>query len=107
MRILLDECVPQPFRLQLPTHNVSTIREWGWAGKKNGELLALMASAGLEVLITVDQNLRYQQRVKASRVAVVVMVAPTNRLVDLIPLVPGVEAALQTIHPGQVIEVGG
>jgi len=39
----------------------------GWAGKKNGELLALMAGAGLEVLLTVDQNLRNQQNMTASR----------------------------------------
>jgi len=35
----------------------------GWAGKKNGELLALMAGTGFEVLLTVDQNLSHQQDV--------------------------------------------
>jgi hypothetical protein len=83
MRILLDECVPRPLRRELTGHDVRTIREMGWAGKKNGELLALMAGAGLEVLLTVDQNLRHQQNLAASGVAVVVMVAPTNRLADL------------------------
>ena len=60
MRILLDECVPRPLRRELPGHNVRTIQEMGWAGKKNGELLALMAGAGFEVLLTVDQSLRHQ-----------------------------------------------
>ncbi len=59
MRILLDECVPRPLRRELTGHDVRTIREAGWAGKKNGELLALMAGAGFEVLLAVDQNLRY------------------------------------------------
>src|SRR5207253_9298653 len=59
MRILLDECVPRPLRRELAGHDVHTIREMGWAGKKNGELLALMAGAGFEVLLTVDQNLRH------------------------------------------------
>ena len=94
MRILLDECVPRPIRRELTGHVVSTIREMGWAGKKNGELLALMAGAGFEVLLTVDQNLRFQQNHAASDVAVVVMVAPSNRLADLVPLIPAVEAAL-------------
>jgi hypothetical protein len=78
MRILLDECVPRPLRKELSAHDVRTIREMGWAGKKkNGELLALMAGDGRGVayLITVDQNLRYQQNQEASGVAVVVMVA--------------------------------
>ena len=105
MRILLDECVPRPIRRELTGHDVRTIREMGWAGKKNGELLALMAGTGFEVLLTVDQNLRYQQNLAASGVAVVVMAAPTNRLADLLPLIPSVEATLGKIQPGHVVEI--
>ena len=89
MRILLDECVPRPLRRELAGHDVRTVQEMGWTGKKNGELLALMAGAGFDVLLTVDQNLRHQQNLAAAGVAVVVMVAPSNRLMDLVPLVPG------------------
>lgn len=77
----------------------------GWAGTKNGELLALMAGAGFEVLLTVDQNLGHQQNLAASGVAVVVMVSPTNRLPDLLPLIPGVETALSGIRAGDAVEV--
>ncbi len=105
MRILLDECVPRPLRRELTGHDVRTIQEMGWAGKKNGELLALMAGAGFEVLLTVDQSLRHQQNLAASGVAVVVMAATSNRLADLVPLVPGVEAALRGIRPGDAVEV--
>jgi hypothetical protein len=52
MRVLLDECVPRPLRRDLAGHDVATIREKGWAGKQNGELLALMAGEGMEVLLT-------------------------------------------------------
>jgi len=105
MRILLDECVPQPLRKELSGHDVRTIGEMVWAGKKNGELLVLMAGAGFEVLLTVDQNLRFQQNLAASGVAVVVMAASSNRLADLLPLVPAVEAALSNIQAGDVVEV--
>lgn len=105
MLILLDECVPRPLRRSVTGHDVRTIREMGWAGKKNGELLALMSGAGFQVLLTVDQNLRYQQNLAAAGVAIIVMVAPTNRLADLILLVPGVELALVGIAPGVVVEV--
>ena len=105
MRILLDECVPRPLRRELTGHDVRTIREMGWAGKKNGELLALMAGAGFEVLLTVDQNLRYQQNLAVAGVAVVVMIAPSNRLDDLVPLVPAVEVALGGVQAGDVVEV--
>ena len=105
MRILLDECVPRPLRREFIGHTVSTIRDMGWAGKKNGELLALMAGAGFEVFLTVDQNLKYQQNLAAAGVAVIVMVAPSNRLPDLIPLLPSLQIALKAILPGEVIEI--
>ncbi len=78
----------------------------GWAGKRNGELLPLIASEGFEVFLTVDQNLRYQQQLSRLGVAVVVLVAPTNRLLDLVPLMPNVRRVLEHIQPGDVVEVG-
>ena len=105
MRVLLDECVPRPLRRELAGHDVRTIQEMNWAGKKNGELLALMAGAGIQVLLTVDRNLRHQQNIAASGVAVVVMVAPSNRLADLLPLVSKVETVLGEIQAGDAVEV--
>jgi hypothetical protein len=105
MRILLDECVPSPLRRSLLPHDVRSTRWMGWAGKKNGELLALMAGGGFEVLLTVDQNLRFQQNIASFGVAVLVLIAPTNVLDDLIPLIPEVERALVSIKPGDVVEV--
>jgi hypothetical protein len=61
MRILLDECVPRRLARELAGHDVRTVPEMGWSGKRNGELLQLMAGQGFEVFLTVDQNLRYQQ----------------------------------------------
>jgi hypothetical protein len=105
MRVLLDECVDRRLARHLSGHAVRTVPQEGWAGKKNGELLALMAGAGFPVLVTVDQGIRYQQNLQASGVAVVVMLAASNQLADLIPLVPDVLAALATIQPRDVVEV--
>jgi hypothetical protein len=105
MRILIDECVDRRVKASLPGHDVWTVPQMGWAGKTNGELLALMAGAGFEVLLTVDQNLRHQQNLAAAGVAVVVLVAPSNRLADLIPLMPAAHAALTTIRLGDVVEI--
>jgi len=105
MRILLDECVPRRLRRELPGHNVQTVHELGWSGKKNGELLQLMAGQNLDVLLTVDQGIRHQQNLRAAGVAVVVLVAASNRLADLVPLMPSVLAVLASILPGDVVEV--
>lgn len=105
MRILLDECVPRRLRRELPDHDVHTVPEMGWSGKKNGELLQLMAGQDFEVLLTVDQSIRHQQNWQATGVAVVVLVAVSNRLADLVPLMPSALAALGSIKPGDVVEV--
>jgi hypothetical protein len=77
----------------------------GWSGKKNGELLQLMAGQGFEALLTVDQSLRHQQNLQTAGVAVIVMIAVSNRLADLAPLTPSVQTALTSIKPGDVVEV--
>jgi PIN like domain len=88
MRILLDECAPRPLKRELADYEIRTVVEMGWAGKKNGELLRLMNQEGFTILLTTDQNLRYQQNLQQAGVAVVVLVAPSNKLSDLLPLMP-------------------
>jgi hypothetical protein len=105
MRVLLDECVPKRLGRQLAGHHARTVPQEGWSGKKNGELLALMSSAGYEVLLTVDQGIKHQQNLMATGVAVIVLFGISNQLADLVPLVPDVLTALTTIKPGDVVEV--
>jgi hypothetical protein len=77
----------------------------GWSGKKDRELLGLMTGQGFEVLITVDQGIRHQQNLQTAGVAVVVLVATSNRLADLLPLMPSALAAIGSIQPGEVVEI--
>jgi hypothetical protein len=67
-------------------------------------LLAAEA-AGFEVLITVDQNIPDQQNLSSLRVSVLVLCAPTNRLSDLKRLVLTALTALDSIEPGQVVQI--
>jgi hypothetical protein len=105
MRILLDECVPRPLLRELSMHDVHTVPEMGWSGTRNGQLLAAMAAAGFEVFLTVDQNLQFQQNLATSSVATIVLCAVSNRLADLLPLMPRVHTVLSSIRPGQHVEV--
>ena len=58
----------------------------GWASKTNGELLAL-ASAEFDVFLTSDRNLSHQQNLSAFNIAIIVLIAASNRIDDLRPLV--------------------
>jgi hypothetical protein len=106
VRLLLDECVPRPLKRELPGHDVSTVIDEGWSSKRNSELLRLLLAAGFEGFLTVDQNLEFQQNIAASGLAVIVVVAPTNRLKELRPLVPAILDALKVVRPGIVTRVG-
>jgi len=57
----------------LADHEISRAFQLGWAGKKNGELLALADEAGFEILVTTDQNLLHQQDLSARKMAVFVL----------------------------------
>ena len=105
MKILLDECLPRQLRHDLPDHDVTTVAAMGWAGTKNGALLRLAAS-DFDVFITIDRNIAYQQRLKMPNMAVILLVAPNNRLATLRLLVAGIRATLQTIRDGDVVRVG-
>ena len=83
-----------------------TVQEAGWAGKSNGELLSL-AETAFEVFVTLDTNLRYQQNLAGRRIAVIVMVAASNRLEQLSPLFPACAEALNTIKRGDVVYLEG
>lgn len=105
MRILLDECIDQRFRLLLAGHDCQTAGYANLAGLKNGALLTAAESAGFEILITTDQEIPYRQNLSTRRISIVVLCAPTNRLADLQPLVPAVLQALDSITPDQVTRI--
>jgi hypothetical protein len=105
MRILLDECVPKPLKREFGDLDLKTVMEIGWSGTKNGALLKLMSDSGFTILLTSDRNIKYEQNLQQAGIAVIVMVARTNRLQDLLPLIPKVRKALFTIQPGELIEV--
>ena len=77
----------------------------GWASKRNGELLRL-AEHEFDVFLTVDRKLPHQQNLSTFRIAIIVMLARTNTLLDLRPLIPDVLQTLLTVKPGQAVVVG-
>jgi hypothetical protein len=104
MRLLLDECVPRRLRRELPDYDVRTVPEAGWAGLKNG-LLLRAANDSMDALITVDHGVEHQQNLTGLRIAVVILVAPSNDLDDLRPLVPALRLALANLAPGSIVRI--
>jgi len=105
VKVLLDECVPWRLAAAITGHLVRTVPQAGWAGIENGRLLRL-AETEFEVLVTVDQNLRYQQNLTLNTLAVIILCAKGNRYEDLVPLVPQLNRALEEIRPKDVVVIG-
>lgn len=104
MQILIDECLPKKLKQELVGHSVFTVQEKGWSGMKNGELLN-EAENEFDVWVTADQNVESQQNLNRFDIAVVVLVAPQNKLEVLVPLMPQLHDGLKNIQPKQLLYI--
>jgi len=105
MRILIDECIDQRLRNALPEHDCKTARYAGLAGLENGDLLAAAEKAWFEVFLTVDQGIEYQQNLTTRKLRIIIFRANSNRLKDLLPLVPTCLARIKSLELGKVISI--
>lgn len=105
MRVLVDECVDARFAPHIAGFETQTVLAKGWSGISNGKLLAL-AEAEFDVFVTVDKNLSFQQHLPRFTIAVVLMHCKSNRLEDLLQLLPALLEAIPTAQIGQVSHVG-
>jgi predicted nuclease of predicted toxin-antitoxin system len=107
MKVLIDECLPAALRgtLSAMGHECETVRRAGYGSKRNGELLSL-AEGRWDVLLTSDRRIKHQQNMSGRKVSVVVLLAKSNRMKDLLPLMPACAQALLSVAAGQIVEVG-
>ena len=103
MRILFDHDTPRPLRRYLTGHDIDTAGEMGWARLRNGTLLDNAEREGYEIMITADQNMRYQQNLEHRRIAIVVLLS--NRWSDVQMRIDDIRAALEGIQPGELRKV--
>jgi len=101
VRLLLDESIPRRLARHLTCVDVETVYDRHWSGLKNGEWLRA-AEPDYDVFVTADQNLQYQQNLQGFQIRVAVFAARTNRLEDLLPLVPELLRICGSLAPGEV-----
>src|SRR5882762_5043750 len=103
MRIIFDQGTPVPIRSYLELHTVRTAAQQGWDRLTNGELLKAAESAGFDLLLSTDKNIRYQQNLQHRKIAIVVLGKARWRLIK--PLLAYVVAAVNAAQPGAYTEV--
>ncbi|MBL8874437.1 MAG: DUF5615 family PIN-like protein [Phycisphaerae bacterium] len=104
MKVLLDHCVPRPFAKLLPGHEVRTTRFMGWEDLSNGKLLAAAAKQ-FDIFVTTDQSVAKQQNLALLPLPVIVLKGFTNKLEDLVVLVPELQSLLGQALQARVYHV--
>jgi len=104
MRVLLDTGVPRGVSSVLHRHTVTESRSLGSDELQNGDLLDAAESAGFEVFVTTDKNIRYQQNLSKRKISVVALGRGRWRLIR--PMLSQVAAAVNAATPGSFTEVG-
>ena len=102
MKIIIDECVPYIVKKDLTQRQIKTVREMGWSGIQNGELLKLV-NAEFDIFITSDKNLRYQQNLENVNLSIILL--PSNQVPVIKGLLPQIDAAISKIKPGNFMEI--
>ena len=96
MKILIDENLPLKLIESFgEKHEVHSVRELYWQGKKNGELLGLITLAGFEVFVTMDKNLPSQQNLNKFAITIFVLRGVNNKLETLQELIPQVLSEIE------------
>jgi hypothetical protein len=103
MKILLDQGAPAPLVQFFREHEVRTAFQQGWAKLSNGELLRSAEDAGFGLMITTDQNLRYQQNLAERKITIVVLLTTSwPRIRKRVALI---QAAIEKSVPGEYLEI--
>jgi hypothetical protein len=105
MKILLDECVTKHLKPHLSGHQVSTVRELGWSGVKNGKLMTLCVENGFDILLTIDKNLQHQQNLDKYPVTIVIFNSYSSKVEELVEFLPEFELQLPSYQKHQAYQI--
>ena len=105
MKVLFDECFPSGLRNEYSEHEVLTVYDMQWQGKKNGDLLTLAVENRFEVFVTIDKNLKYQLNTKKYRIGIIVLDIIKTKIEFIKPLKEEILRSISKIKPYEVIEI--
>lgn len=106
-KVLLDENLPRPLKKHFSSDfDVVTVADLKWQSLKNGQLLQAIIDESIDILITADRNLQYQQNLAKYPIQIVVLIMYDNRYKTLFHWIPKVEEEIKRMNPNdKIIEV--
>ncbi len=107
MKILLDECVTKKLKAYLPDHEVYTVSDKRWNGLFNGKLMAKCVENDIDILLTVDKNILFQQSIIKYDITVVVFDTTNSKINTLIQFLPTFENQMPSFERRKLYVIRG
>ena len=105
MKIIIDECLPKRVVQLFAKHEVWTVPQIGLSGSTDTILLDELNARGIDVFITIDGNIEYQQQFQNRVFGTIVIRSVSNRFSDLLHLKEALVKAVMTVTPGNIIHI--
>ncbi len=105
MKIIIDECLPKRITQFFPEDEVWTVPQIGLSGSTDKMLLDELDARNIEVFITIDGNIEYQQQFKNRVFGTVIIRAVSNRFSDLLHLKEELVKAVKNVTQGNIIHI--
>ena len=105
MKLVIDECLPKRLIHVFTKHEAWTVPQIGLAGAKDRKLLDELDNRNIDVFITIDGNIEYQQRFSNRSFGTIIIRSVTNRLENLLLLEDDLLEAVDTIASGNVVHI--
>jgi len=102
MKIVIDECLPKRVTQFFEKGSAYTVPQIGLSGSKDTELLEELDKRGIDVFITIDGNIEYQQQFINRSFGTVVIISVSNRFNDLVHLKDKILKAVDTVAKGKI-----
>ena len=101
-KVLIDECLPRQLKSWLGSaYQCQTAQEAGLSGVKNGQLLRRANESGVDVFVTADKNMYYQQNFTGLNISAVVI--PSNKKLMVQKSVSALKQSIDVVKPGQKV----
>jgi len=105
MVIIVDECLPKRIIHFFDEHKTCTVPQIGLSGSKDADLLDELDKRNVDVFITIDGNIEYQQQFRHRKFGTIIIRSASNRFSDLKHLQTKLLESVARIHPSQIIHL--
>ena len=106
MKILLDENLPTKLKYYFGENfEILAVKDMGWLGKKNGELLRLAVVNGFNIFLTLDKNLIQQQSIHKFNLKFIILFPVNNKHQTLQPFIDKVKVLLNSGNIPKISEI--